>query len=72
MVSKQGKNVTRTIVYILSAIVILSLILGLLGPVLIRAPKSPTPTWTPVPTATETALGFVVTTFVHSLITNPS
>jgi hypothetical protein len=55
---------TRTVVYVLSAIVALSMIIGLLGPVLVREPRRPTPTplptwtptreWTPTPTLTPT------------------
>jgi 1,2-diacylglycerol 3-alpha-glucosyltransferase len=60
MARKRGSSVAGTVSYILSAVIALSLILGLLGPVLMRPFVSPTPTWpptwTPRPTATETPL----------------
>jgi hypothetical protein len=39
---------------VLSGIVALSLILSLLGPLLIRDPVRPTPTWTPLPVPSST------------------
>jgi hypothetical protein len=57
MARKRGKSVTEKIAYVLSAIVALSMLLGLLGPILIKEPTYPTPTWpptwTPPPTWTQ-------------------
>jgi hypothetical protein len=62
-----SKRAAQTTMIVLSAIVALSLILSLLGPLLLREPVRPTPTWTPLPvpsptlTATPTPLAPSVT-----------
>lgn len=69
MASKQGKetkriSTTQKIAYGFSAIVAFSMLLGLLGPILMREPSWPTPTWPPTwtpmpswtPPATQTPL----------------
>lgn len=57
--ARRPKRLTQIIIYIFSAIVILSMMLGLIGPILFRPPRPPTPTplptWTPWPTLTPTA-----------------
>jgi hypothetical protein len=57
--ARRSKRLTQIIIYIFSAIVILSMVLGLVGPILFRTPRTPTPTpwptWTPWPTLTPTA-----------------
>ncbi|HUT21101.1 MAG TPA: hypothetical protein VM366_18255 [Anaerolineae bacterium] len=57
--TRRPKQLTQIIIYIFSAIVILSMVLGLIGPILFRTPSPPTPTplptWTPWPTLTPTA-----------------
>lgn len=59
MALKRPRRTTQTIAYIFSAIVALSMILSLLGPILMGTPSQPTPTypptWTPLPTWTPTA-----------------
>jgi predicted phosphodiesterase len=55
MARRRGKRTTQTIIYIFSGIVALSMILGLLGPILnqpVQRRRTRVPTWTPWPTAT--------------------
>ena len=56
MTRRRNKQWTNKVVYALTAIVALSMILGLVGPLLIREPLQPTPTPTPTwaPTLTPT------------------
>jgi len=66
MARKQSKRATQIAVYMFSALVALSLIISLLGPVLFRTPVRPTatftPTWTPFSTSTRTPTGTPVPT----------
>ena len=60
MTRRRERRTTETILYVLTAIVALSMVIGLVGPILIREPVEPTPTWpptwtfTPAPTRTPT------------------
>ena len=57
--ARRSKRLTQIVVYVFSAIVILSMVLGLIGQILFRTPDpatpTPWPTWTPWPTLTPTA-----------------
>jgi hypothetical protein len=52
MARRQDKRVIQWVAYGLSAVVTLTMIISLVGPVLIQEPATPTPTWTPEPTWT--------------------
>jgi hypothetical protein len=58
MTQRQRRSTTQTIAFVFTAIVALSMILSLLGPIFLRSPSQPTPTppptWTPLPTYTPT------------------
>jgi hypothetical protein len=54
MARASSKRAAQTTMVVLSAIVATSLILSLLGPLLIREPVRPTPTWTPLPVPSPT------------------
>ena len=54
MIRKRDKRLLQTIVYVFSALVVLSMVLSLLEPVLLREPATPTPTWPPTWTPTLT------------------
>ena len=66
MARRRGKRFTQVTLYVVSAIVALSMVLSLVGPILFRTPPprtpTPLPTWTPwpTPTVTETPTGEVV------------
>lgn len=47
MNQQRRKRTTQIVAYTLSAIVALSMILSLIGPLVLRSPVQPTPTWTP-------------------------
>lgn len=53
MIRKRDKRTLQIIVYAFSALVVLSMVLSLLGPVLLREPATPTPTWPPTWTPTS-------------------
>ncbi|MFL7810943.1 MAG: hypothetical protein ACK2VD_05150 [Anaerolineae bacterium] len=56
--ARKPKRSTQIVIYVLSAIVISTMILGLIGPILFRTPSTstptPLPTWTPFPTIAPT------------------
>ena len=58
MARRRGKSLSQITLYVVSAIVALSMVLSLLGPILFRTPPArtptPLPTWTPWPTPTVT------------------
>lgn len=58
MARRGNARFTQVTLYVVSAIVALSMVLSLLGPILFRTPQPPTPTplptWTPWPTPTLT------------------
>jgi len=53
MIRKRDKRLLQIIVYVFSALVVLSMVLSLLEPVLLREPATPTPTWPPTWTPTS-------------------
>jgi hypothetical protein len=55
MARKRDKRLLRTVAYVFSGLVVLSMVLSLLGPVLFRESATPTPTWPPTWTATSVA-----------------
>ncbi len=66
MTRRSSKRTTQVTLYVFSAVVALSLILGLVGPLLVREPGRPTPTspptytlspTRPLPTVTPTPTG---------------
>ena len=75
MSRRQSKRTTQIVAYTLSALVALSLIISLLGPVLSQMPGRATPTVpptrTPWPTATWTPTGTPVNTATTELISTP-
>ena len=60
MSSKTGKSAIQKVAYVISALVVISMILSLVGPILINPATPPTPTWpptwTPWPTSTQLPL----------------
>jgi hypothetical protein len=58
MTQRQRKSTSQTLAFVFTAIVALSMILSLVGPIVLRTPTQPTPTppptWTPLPTLTPT------------------
>ena len=72
MTRKQGKSVIQKVAYGMSAIVVLSMILSLLGPILSHPPTPPTPTWPPTWTPGATVTPFATATFAPSPTPSPA